>query len=439
MTAALAWFTHAWELFTSLAPYITTFIFLGAAVALTLQSRFAQIRMFPRFIRLITGTINEGTNTQQTDAINPFHALFTAMGTTIGMGNIVGPGVAILMGGPGALLWLLIYIFFASVTKFTEVTFALDTRTISENGKIIGGPMRYLHTVSPFLGYWYAYLAVFLFVAWSSLQANTLANIFVFESVPKVAVGTVLAFIVFIALRGGAQRVGDIASKLVPTMFVLYMFFAIVLLTRNAASLGQAFTLIWQSAFTPHAVLGCFAGATVLQAMRAGTYRAIFITEAGMGTSSIAHAMATTKNPTDQGILAMFSMLSDAIISLTSGLLVLVLGVCHGPFRSTMIYEAFNLASPVAGRLVLLTTVTLFVVTTAIGNSFNGMQTFASLTRHRFVDAYIAITVGMIFMGPLLESKLVWDIADIVLALVALPNIIGLLILAYKRPQVIKV
>lgn len=423
----------------SYMSYVTTFLFLGAALALTLQSRFAQIRMFPRFVRLVMGNIKKQTDTSRTDAMSPFHALFTAMGTTIGMGNIVGPGVAILVGGPGALVWLLMYIFFACVTKFVEVTFALHTRTISADGKIIGGPMRYLHVVSPFLGYWYAYIAVFLFTTWTSLQANTLANIFELEAIPKYTVGIALALIVLVTLRGGAQRVGNIASKLVPVMFLLYIFFAFTLLSRNLDALWHAVQLVFVGAFTPQALVGSLSGFTLLQAMRVGTYKAIFITEAGMGTSSIAHAMADTKNPTDQGILAMFSMLSDALIAATSGLLVIVLGVYNGPFRSTMIYEAFRIGSPVAGRFVLLATVTLFVVTTAIGNSFNGMQTFASLTRHRFVGAYIALTVCMIVVGPLLDAKLIWDIADVVLALVAIPNIIGILILAYRKPEVIKV
>lgn len=432
------WIVDSWIPVSSIIFCLTTFLFLGAAIILTLQSRFAQIRLFPRFISLIMGNIKKQTGSSHTDAISPFHALFTAMGTTIGMGNIVGPGVAIVTGGPGALLWLIVYIFFASVTKFVEVTFALHTRVISPNGKIIGGPMRYLHTVSPFLGYWYAYIAVFLFVVWTSLQANTLANIFELESVPKHIVGSLLACIVFITLHGGVQRVGQVASKLVPIMFLLYMFFAFMFLSRNASGLSHAFSLIFSSAFTPQALVGSLSGFSLLHAMRVGTYKAAFITEAGMGTSSIAHAMADTKKPTDQGVLAMFSMISDALIALTSGLLVIVLGVYNGPFRSTMIYEAFKLGSPLAGRFVLLATVTLFVTTTAIGNSFNGMQTFASLTHRRFMWAYMAVTISMIIIGPLLPAKLMWDITDVVLALVAIPNILGLLMLAYTKPNVIK-
>jgi len=437
MTGFFSWLATTWS--SVLSPVISTVLFFGVAIVLTLITRFAQIRAFPRFMRLITGTIQEFKDEKKTDAINPFHALFAAMATTLGMGNIVGPGIAILTGGPGALFWLIVYIFFASATKFTEVVFALETRTISADGKIMGGPMRYLHTISPFLARWYTYFALILFVGFSMLQSNTLANIYALESLPKPAIGAVLAMIVFITLRGGAQRVGDIASKLVPIMFVLYIVFAIILLSRNLHALGDAIALVLSSAFSSKAALGCFAGASVMHAMQAGVYKAIFITEAGIGTSSIPHAMAATKRPVDQGILAMFSMISDAIISITSGLLVLVMGLCNGPFRSTMIYEAFKMGSPVAGRFVLLATVTLFVVTTVIGNAFNGMQTFTSLTRYRWLHSYIALTVGMIFIAPLIETQYAWAIMDVILAFVAIPNIIGLVILAYKKPEVLKV
>lgn len=434
-----AFLIQSWELIAPAVSYATTVIFLGAAIILTLHSRFAQIRLFPRFLSLVKKNIWQYRKAGRTDAMSPLHALLTAMGTTIGMGNIVGPGVAILLGGPGALLWLLVYIFFASVTKFVEVTFAVATRTTSSDGKIIGGPMIYLHTISNWLSYWYSFLAIFLFTVWTSLQAHTLADIFALESIPKPVVSGLLALVVFTTLYGGARRVGEVASKLVPVMFILYMVFAIALLSYNITALVNALSLIFKSALHPQAAVGCFAGFSLMQAMRAGTYRAIFITEAGMGTASIAHAMADTKKPTDQGILAMFSMLSDALISVTSGLLVIVLGVCHGPLRNSMIYEAFTLGSPFAGRFIVLATITLFVTTTAIGNSFNGMQTFSSLTKHRFLWLYSAVTIAMIIIGPLLHAKLMWDITDIVLALVAIPNIIGILILAFTKPHVIKV
>jgi len=136
-------------------------LFLGTGIILTFKTGFAQIRAFPRFVYLLTHGL--GKSKLHAKTINPFHALFNTMATTIGMGNIVGPSMAISIGGPGALFWLILYIFFGSVTKFTEVTFAVYARTTTGGGNILGGPSQYLKMVAPWLGTWYAALTIFLF------------------------------------------------------------------------------------------------------------------------------------------------------------------------------------------------------------------------------------------------------------------------------------
>ena len=352
---------------------------------------------------------------------------------------LLGPSVAIFTGGPGALFWLLVYIFFGSVTKFVEVIFAIRTRERLPDGYIVGGPMNYLKKISPALAYWYALVIIFLFVSWSALQANTLAAIYAQESIPEWVVGLGLAALVFFTLTGGAQRIGAVASKLVPLMFVLYVTFAGLILLQNPLALYGAFRLIAHSVFNPMAFCGGALGFGVLHAMRAGIYRAIFITEAGLGTSSIAHAITDAKNPVDQGLLALFSMAADGFLALLSGLIVLVTGVCmQGTFRSTLIYEAFKLHSPAFGSYVLLISVTLFVLTTVMGNSFNGVQSFAALTRHRWTSWYIAFTTVLIFAGALLPVQFMWNVADMLLTLVAVPNLIGVLILAFRNPDALE-
>src|SRR5579871_5372336 len=158
-----------------------TVLFLGTAIILTLKTCFMQIRGFPRFIHLLrygVPTTHVQHKPGSPKLIDSFHALFAAMATTIGMGNIVGPSVAIVAGGPGALFWLLVYIFFGSVTKFTEVTFALRTRIKTADGHVIGGPMQYLQQVTPILGYWYILVMIVAAAGWSAAQANTLAQVF---------------------------------------------------------------------------------------------------------------------------------------------------------------------------------------------------------------------------------------------------------------------
>ena len=415
-------------------------LFFGTGVVLTFKMRFIQLRAFPRFISLITKGVKrtEGASDDE-KTINPFHALFTAMATTIGMGNMVGPSVAIMIGGPGALFWLVVYMFFASVTKFAEVTFALHTRERTPDGHVIGGPMQYLKAVHPFLAYWYTVVIIILLASWSSLQSNTLANIFALEHVPRWLVGLALAVFVLLVLRGGVQRVGAIASKIVPVMFILYISFALLILLKDLNMLYSAIRLVMHSVTKPAAAMGGFAGATMFQALRMGIYKGIFISEAGLGTSSIPHAVADTEHPVDQGVLAMCSMVADATLSVISGLLILVTGVwTRGSLRPTLIYEAVKLNSPTFGGFVLLIAITLFILTTVMGNSFNGTQSFGSLTNYRWVNAYIAFTVLVIFLGALMPMPLIWEVTDTLITLVAVPNLIGILILTFKKGEVLK-
>ncbi|MDP3889411.1 MAG: alanine:cation symporter family protein [bacterium] len=415
-------------------------LFLGVAIILTLKSGFAQIRTLPRFVRIIMNGMREEKHKQKekhSDTISPLHALFAALGTSIGMGNIVGPTIAIAWGGPGALFWLVVYIFFASVTKFTEVTFALYTRVTMQDGKVVGGPMVYLKMVSIFLAHWYGFIMSVLFISWSANQSNTLASIYAIEGVPHWIIGFGLAILTAITLSGGARRVGIFASKLVPIMFVLYVSFSLFILFKDIAAFKNALHLIKDGIFNSTAAVGGFAGATIFQAIRFGTFFAIYISESGMGTSSIPHAMSDIKRPVDQGILAMGSTVADMLLSILSGLLVLVTGIWQVGFCNTLIYQVFKMHAPLFGQVVLLISVSLFVMTTVIGNSFNGMKSFSVLFHNRWVTAYIILTVVCIFIGSLMPVPLVWEIMSTLLTLAAVPNLIGLLILSFKYPQVL--
>ncbi len=425
--------------FNNLFVLPSSILFFSVAVILTIKTGFLQFRAFPLFLKIIGKGITGKSAPNAADTINPFHAMFTAMATTIGMGNVVVPAIAIYTGGPGALFWLLLYIFFASVTKLTEVCFAIQTRVTLPDGKIVGGPMEYLKKVTPFLAYWYAGVMVLLFIEWTAVQSNTLANIYVHENIPKWITGFILAIIVWVVLNGGAKRVGNIASKLVPIMFVLYVGFSLYILFSDTGLLRAAIGLVFANAFSTKGALGGVFTISIFQAMKAGVFNAIFITEAGIGTSSIPHAVANVKRPIDQGVLALFSMVSDAFLVTMSGLLVLVTGVwTYGDFRSTLIYEAFEKQAPMGGQYILLISITLFVLTTAIGNSFNGSQTFASLTKDKWVKGYMGLTALAIFFGALVPLKSIWPLVDCLIALVAVPNVLGILYLAFKYPKVLK-
>ena len=416
----------------------TTLLFLGVGIFLTLWNGFLQFRGMPRFWKLIT----QGVSEEQTDlkTISAFHALFTAMSTTIGIGNVVGPIFAIVVGGPGALFWLLAYAFFGAATKFTEVVFAINYRTKTKDGKILGGPTEYLKAVHPLLAHWYGAATMILFAGWSGIQANILGELYAYHGIPTWITGLVLAGLVFVILSGGAQRVGNLASKLVPVMFTVYVSFAIWILLSDIGALKHAFALMFNHIFTPAAATGGFLGATLFAAMRTGTYKSVFITESGVGTSAIPHSLADTKIPTDQGLLALFSVTADALLCLISGLMILASGLwTTGEYSSILIYTIFSNHWPIVGSFIFLFSVSLFIISTTIGNGFNGSISFATITKYRWMMTYNTFVAGVCFFSALARVQLVWETMDLILPLVAIPNLVGLIILAVRQPKILKI
>lgn len=415
-----------------------TFLFLVVGIILTVKTQFPQIFAFRYFLQLIQAGLKR-THTGNLKTIDAFHALFTAMATSIGIGTIVGPSLAIVVGGPGALFWLMVYAFFGSVTKLTEVVFALHFRQKTADGRILGGPAQYLKMVHPFFAQWYGFATLFLFAGWSGIQSKALAEILYKKGIAEWTTGLLLACFTFYILIGGAQRVGNIASKLVPFMFVLYVSFSLWILLHDIPALLAAFKLIFNSILTPTAPIGGFLGSTIFVALKEGVYKGVFITESGMGTSSIAHAMSDVKKPIDQGILAMYSVSADTFLCLLSGLLVLTTGIWKlGTFSNTLVFNVFEAQLPTIGPLFFIISVTLFITTTVLGNAFNGGQSFATFTRYRWIRSYYAFVAGVIFISSVTEVPLVWAIMDTVLPLVALPNLIGILILAFRHSDVLR-
>lgn len=411
-------------------------LFFGTAIFLTIKLGIPQIRAFPRFIHLIKGGIQKGQTGART--ISPFHALFSAMATTVGMGNVVGPSMAISVGGPGALFWLLLYIVLGSATKFTEVTFALYSRKTNARGDIVAGPSQYLSLITPGLGNWYAFLTIFLFTVWSGIQVNTLASIWVQEGVPLWTSGVLSVAILLSVVLGGVQRIGYFASRTVPLKFLLYVVFALLILLQDIPALLSAIRSVFTNAFSSAALTGGLAGISLLKIIREGLYKGIFITEAGVGTSSISNALADVERPTDQGILALYSGIVDLFLSSLSGLLTLITGIwLSGQLNNTIIYEAFKSHSPIpGGQYLLMFIILLFAITALIGNTYNGSQSFATITNYRYVKTYYIIAAFIAFISAFAAVPFIWGMMDIVLALVAIPNLLGIVYLTCKYPEI---
>lgn len=413
-----------------------SFLFFTLALIITIKLGFPQLTAFKYFLSLITAGVKR--NATGSNTISSLHALFAAMATSIGIGTVVGPSLAIVIGGPGALVWLLLYAFLGSAIKLAEVTFAITYRKKFPDGRVVGGPAEYLKKIHPFLAYWYGFATLFLFAGWSGIQSKALAEIVAQHGVSEWISGLALALVIFFILMGGAQRVGNFASKLVPLMFVIYVTLSLWILCNNIDALATACKLIINSLFCPAAPAGGFLGATVYTALKEGTFKSVFITESGMGTSSIAHAMSDAKRPIDQGILAMYSVAADSFLCFLSGLLVLTSGVWkQGIVSNTLVLQVFEKNLPLMGPFFFIISIILFIATTALGNSFNGGQSFAAFTHYRGIRYYYAFASLIIFISALIEVPLVWAIMDLILPLVALPNLIGIVILTFRHPKLI--
>ncbi len=412
-------------------------LFLCVGIFLSIFLYFPQLRKGRKFLEIIS---SQQLNSSSKNTISPLQALLTAMSTSLGSGSIAGVPLAIVIGGPGALFWLVMYAFFGSVTKFAEVAFAIQYRTRAADRSIIGGPTSYLWQVHPFLAYWYGACAMILFAGWSALQSKALSEVFEKLGVNAYITGTVTSLFVLYMLIGGAKRIGALSSYLVPVMCTSYLLACLFILLQDISLLGDMFMLVMTTAFTGSAATGGFAGATFFMAMRQGVFKSAYVTEAGVGTAAYPHALADTQSATDQGILAMYSVAIDTFFCLISGFVVLVTGVWKsGAASNSLIYDAFSLGLPIVGPAILIFSLVLFVTGTAVGNSFNGSKSFGFFTGNKYLLGYYIFVVIMMFLGAVAQSLTLWEIMDFILPLTALPNIIGLIYLTIQhRKELIK-
>jgi len=424
-------------------PTIAIFFLVG--LILTIKAKVPQIFAIKKFYEFIRYGVQElSYQTKEhipVKTISPLQALFTSMATTIGMGNIVGPSMAIAIGGPGALFWLILYIFIGAGTKFVEVAFSVYCRSISDNGEIVGGPSQYLKLVSPFLGYWYALLTIFLFTVWSSIQVNTISCICNLEGLPQWLSAFIAVSILLIVVLAGVKRIGSVASKLVPLMCLLYIGFACAILLKHITLIIPSLKLVMESAFDINSMGSGLFMIPLFKGMKEGIYKGVFITESGVGTSSIAHALSDVKHPIDQAVLSLFSSFTDIFLCLISGLLTLVTKVwlLPGKLSNTLIYEVFKEYCPIyGGQFILIISVFLFVITSLIGNTFNAGQSVAALTHYRYVKVYFVIAAIVAFSGAIIPMPFLWNFMDVVLSLIAFPNLVGILILAFKYADKLK-
>nr|WP_151445038.1 sodium:alanine symporter family protein [Halomonas lysinitropha] len=375
---------------------------------------------------------------QEEGEISPFNALMTALSATIGTGNIAGVATAIFLGGPGAVFWMWITALVGMATKFAEAVLAVRYRETDSTGYHVGGPMFYIKNGLGrkwlWLGGAFAFFgAVAAFGIGNTVQSNSVAE-GLSESLgmPHWLTGLILMVLAGAVILGGIKRIARVAGKLVPIMGIAYVLAGILVLILNASQIGEAFSLIFYHAFNPIAAAGGFAGAGVAMAIQFGVARGIFSNEAGLGSAPIAHAAAQTKNPIRQGLIAMLGTFIDTIIVCSITALVILTSVewSGGETGARLTAVSFDLALPGIGEYVVTFALAVFAFTTILGWSFYGEKCFQFLFGTRSITLYRVLFIVAIPIGAMANLDLVWVLASVFNAMMAIPNLIALALLS---------
>ena len=414
--------------------YITLAVLVGTGLYLTWKMRLVQLFGFRHAISLISGKYS---NPKDAGEVSHFQALSTALSATVGTGNIAGVATAITLGGPGALFWIWVTAFVGMATKFTEVTLALRYREIND-GEVAGGPM---YTILHGLKHrglaitFAAFTVIASFGIGNMVQANSVVDGlgYILPDIKeyKLAIGILMAVLVGLVILGGVKRIAKVASTIVPFMAILYISAALIVLFSYISEIPQAIITIFNYALNPWAV----GGAAVGEAIRWGVARGLFSNEAGLGSSPIAHAAAKTNEPVREGLVAMMEPFIDTIVICSmTGLVIVVTGVYQvsddNLVGAALTAHAFTQTLGIAGGWVVGIGLSLFAFSTIIAWSYYGDRATHFLFGHRAVLPYRIIYTLLVIVGASVPLQLVWNIADVMNILMALPNLISLILLA---------
>ena len=429
-------------------------LLLLTGIYLTIGLRFLTIRHIGRAF----GLLFRGRQSQQDGDIVPFKALMTSLSATIGTGNIAGVATALVMGGPGALFWMCVAALFGMGTKYAEAVMAVRFRERDDLGGYSGGPMYYLRNgldgrfrkLGIVLAFAFALFGALAgFGLANTVQSNTVAEtLFAQAGIAKEFTGIGLMVVVGLVILGGIKRIADTAGAVVPTMAIGYVVACIIVIAANITEVPQALLTIVESAFNFESAAGGLAGAAIWVAIQAGITRGIFSNEAGLGSAPIAHAAARTNQPVEQGLIAMLGTFIDTIIICTmTGLVIVLTGALEtGKDGAVLTSAAFGsgfaeaskqflpfvdaeLGNAVGQGFVSLAVV-VFATTTMMGWAFYGERCVVYLIGTRGILPFRVLWVLAIPLGAIADLKIIWAIADILNGLMALPNLVGLLLLS---------
>lgn len=406
-------------------------LLLGTHVFLTIRLRFPQLKIL-KAIKLSVKRDKDASGD-----VSQFGALATALAATIGTGNIVGVATAISLGGPGAVFWCWLTGVFGIATKYGEGLLAIKYRETTADGRMLGGPM---YALEKGLGWkWMAVLfAIFTacasFGIGSTVQANAIATI-THEAygVPTTIVGIAVSLLIAAVVLGGVKSIARVCGFLVPFMALFYVMGCIYILSVNGSYVWPAIKLIVESAFSPQAASGGFAGTSVMLAARYGISRGLFSNESGMGSAPIVAAAARTRNPVRQALVSSTGTFWDTVVICAITGVVIVSSILAYPDISytdgaTLTKMAFD-KIPYVGKPLLSFGLLTFAFSTILGWSYYGERAVEYLKGKSWMLVYRVLFIISIFAGSVANLNVVWNLSDCTNALMAIPNLISLLLL----------
>ena len=407
-------------------------LLLGTHLYLTIILRFPQRKI----ITAIKLSIQKDPDAQ--GDVSQFGSLATALAATIGTGNIIGVATAIALGGPGAVLWCWLTGVFGISTKYAEGLLAIKYRQKTPEGKMIGGPMYALEQ-----GLHMKWLAILfaIFTACASfgigntVQANAISTLsFEAYSISPYITGIVVSLLTGAVVLGGVKSIARVCSMLVPFMAVIYVVGCIYIIGVNAEFVWPAIRLIVESAFSPQAAGGGFVGTTVMMAARFGIARGLFSNESGLGSAPIVAAAAQTRNPVRQALVSSSGTFWDTVIICALTGVVIVSSVLAYPditFENGAVLTKVAFAKiPIVGTPLLTFGLLTFAFSTILGWCYYGERAVEYLKGHRWVIVYRVLYIVAIFIGSVMNLDIVWNLADCMNALMAIPNLISILALS---------
>ena len=411
-------------------------LLLGTHLFMTVRTGFIQRKTITKGIKLSVS--------KEPDAdgeVSQFGALATALASTIGTGNIIGVGTAVALGGSGAVLWCWLTGVFGIATKYSESLIAVKYRVKTEDGRMQGGAMyaleRGLHM--RWLGLIFAVFAGFAsFGIGCATQVNAIAtvcneNLHINKAVVGIIVGVLTAVVIF----GGIKSIARVCERLVPFMALFYVLGCIVILGINYDYIIPAITTICRLAFQPGAAAGGLVGSGIMLAMRYGVARGLFSNESGMGSAPIAAAAAQTRNPVRQALVSSTGTFWDTVVVCLMTGLVLVSTIMKNPaINANEITDGGVLTSlafdqiPIIGPLILVVGIISFAFSTILGWAYYGERCVEYFAGKKGLIPYRVLYIAVAVIAPVVALDVVWDIADILNALMAIPNLIGIFLLS---------